>query len=391
MGANVLVAHGGGPTTVINGSLYGVITEAKKYPNIGKIYGAVHGIEGVFNEKFVDLSAADPHQIELLPQTPSSILGSCRRKVKEEDFPRILEVLKKYDIRYFFYNGGNDSMDTCNKISILAKRTGYELAVVGIPKTIDNDLAYTDHCPGYGSAARFIARNTYDLWMEVQAMPLYVTIMETMGRNAGWLTAAASIPRYNDKPCAQLLYLPEVVFQKDKFLADVDNLLRKQKEILIVVSEGLRDASGEMIASQNYVDGFGHKLAGGSAQALCEMITQDLHYSARAERGGFLGRASMVLQSAQDREEAIAVGKRAVQLALNGTTGVMVSIVRDGDSPYRYSLGTADLAKVANVEKKLPAEYIVPEGNNVVDAFCTYATPLIGDSFPDYANIRRAV
>lgn len=384
MKRNILVAHGGGPTTVINASLFGVVDEAMQHPHIGKVYGAIHGVEGVLNDELLELSAQDPAQLALLPHTPASAIGSCRRKLTDADYPRILEVLKKHDIGCFFYNGGNDSMDTCNKIAKLAENTGYDLRVIGIPKTIDNDLDLTDHCPGYGSAARFIANNTRDLWMEVQAMPMYVTILETMGRNAGWLTAAGSLPLYNGKPCAQLIYLPEYAFDEEAFLSDVDDLLHKQREILIVVSEGLADGNGKMIADLGIVDGFGHKLAGGAAQALCDKVTARLGVRARAERHGFLGRCSMLMQSAQDREEAIAVGRHAVRLAMTDRSGLMVAIRRDSDEPYAWSLSEVPLEKVANLEKKFPLEWINDTHNGVSDAFRRYATPLLGEPLPPY-------
>ena len=388
MKRNILVAHGGGPTTVMNASLFGVIDEAARQAGAGTVYGAIHGVEGVLNDELLDLSCQDPAQVALLPHTPASAIGSCRRKLTDADYPRILEVLKKYDIGCFFYNGGNDSMDTCNKIAKLAQASGYDLSVIGIPKTIDNDLALTDHCPGYGSAARFIANNTRDLWMEVQAMPMYVTILETMGRNAGWLTAAGSLPTYNGKPCAQLVYLPEYAFNEAAFLADVDNLLRKQKEILIVVSEGLADETGKMIADLGIVDGFGHKLAGGAAQALCDKVTANLGVRARAERHGFLGRCSMVLQSAQDREEAIAVGRHAVRLAMAGQTGYMAAIRRESSDPYAWSLTQVPLEEVANVEKKFPLAWINEAHNGVTEEFRTYAAPLMGDPLPPYAVLK---
>ena len=389
MRRNALIAHGGGPTTVINSSLYGVLDESSRFPDkIGIVYGAIHGIEGVFNEEFLNLSTASQRQIELLPSTPSSAIGSCRRKLSEEDYPQLLAVLKKYNIGYFFYNGGNDSMDTCYKIEQLALKSSYDLVSVGIPKTIDNDLDKTDHCPGYGSAARFIANNTRDLWMEVQAMPLFVTIMETMGRNAGWLSAAAGVPTYNGKPCAQLIYFPERILDKHAFLADVDNLLRRQREILIVVSEGLVDKSGNMISDLGMVDGFGHRLAGGSAQVLCDLVSEQLGVRTRAERHGFLGRASMLMQSSQDREEAIAVGRYALRLAMNGISGVMVAIRRESTHPYHYSLTEVPLVDVANRERTLPDYYINAAGNGVTEAFKEYCLPLLGEPFPPYAVLR---
>ncbi len=384
MKRNVLVAHGGGPTTVINASLFGVVDEALKYDQIGTVYGAVHGVEGVLKEELIDLSAVSRAQIDLLPHTPSSALGSCRHKVSEDEYPRILEVLKKYNIGYFFYNGGNDSMDTCDKINRLCKEAGYEICAIGIPKTIDNDLAMTDHTPGFGSAARFIANNTRDLWMEVRAMPLYVTILETMGRNAGWLAASAAMAEYNGKPCAQLVYLPEITFDMDRFLGDVDGLLKKQREILIVVSEGLTDSTGNMISDQGFVDGFGHKLAGGVAQTLRDSIQKNLGASARAERHGFLGRASMVMQSDVDREEAIAVGRRAIQLAMQGETGLMVTLQRTSDAPYCCELGTAPLHVVANEERFFPMEWLNEAKNGVTDDFKKYCAPLLGKPFTPY-------
>lgn len=390
MKRNVLIAHGGGPTTVINGSLFGVIEEAKKFGDmIDHVYGAVHGIEGVLGGQFIDLLEEDPKQLALLPVTPSSVLGSCRRKLTEADYPRILELFQQYEIGFFFYNGGNDSMDTCYKIDQLAKQSHYPLCTVGIPKTIDNDLEMTDHCPGYGSAARYVANNTRDLWMEVQAMPMYVTVMETMGRNAGWLAAAASLPRYNGKPCAQLIYLPERIFEQERFLADVDRLLQKQREILIVVSEGITDETGEMLSDQGIVDGFGHKLAGGASQVLCDLISKHLGIKARAERSGFLGRASMVMQSKQDREEAVEVGRQAVRLAVAGTTGVMVSIQRLSDHPYRISLTHVPLESVANQERKFPDNWINSAGNGISEDFRNYCLPLLGEPLSPYAELKK--
>lgn len=388
MGVNILVAHGGGPTAVINTSLQGVVEAARESGKVDKIYAARFGAEGILKGDLIDLTDVPASTIAKLAHTPASAIGSCRRKLTDADYPTVIETLKKFNIGCFFYNGGNDSMDTCHKIEQLSRQTGYELVTVGIPKTIDNDLGYTDHTPGYGSAARYIANNTRDLWMEVQAMPLYVTIMETMGRNAGWLTAAASLPHYKDKPCAQLIYLPERAFQKEKFLADVENLLRQQREILIVVSEGLAYSNGEMISSLDFVDGFGHKMAGGSAQTLCNMITKELRYPARAERLGFLGRASMVMQSSQDREEAIAVGRHALNIAMEGQSGVMVSIRRESNSPYTCSLTEVPLEKVANFEKKFPDHWINEGGNGVSEKFREYCLPLMGGDFPPYAQLR---
>ena len=391
MAKNIIIGQSGGPTAVINSSLAGVYKAARSL-GADKVYGMKYGIEGLLKEELLELNVLldDRMSIELLKRTPSSYLGSCRFKLPDPDtdatpFVKLFTLFDKYDICAVFYIGGNDSMDTCNKIAKLAEASGYDLAVIGIPKTIDNDLALTDHCPGYGSAARFIANNTRDLWMEVRAMPMYVTIMETMGRNAGWLTAAGSIPDYDGKPCAQLVYLPEYAFDENAFLADVDNLLHKQREILIVVSEGLADENGKMIADLGIVDGFGHKLAGGAAQALCDKVTARLGVRARAERHGFLGRCSMIMQSAQDREEAIAVGRHAVRLAFSGHTGLMAAIRRDSDHPYAWSLTEVPLENVANLERKFPLEWINQGRNGITDEFRAYALPLIGEPLPPYA------
>ncbi len=391
MKRNVLIAQGGGPTAVINSSLYGVLREAENYSQIGHVYGAVHGIEGVLKEELMDLSMQDPAQIELLPQTPSAALGSCRRKLSDEDYPRLLEVFRKYNIGWFFYNGGNDSMDTCAKVEKMAKEFGYDLVSIGIPKTIDNDLDLTDHCPGYGSAARFVANNVRDLWMEVQAMPNYVTIVEAMGRNAGWLTAAAALPLYNGKPCCQMIYLPERTFDTDAFLADVDDLLHRQKEILIVVSEGVKDSSGEMLSTQSGTDSFGHKTAGGSSEVLSALVTEKLGVRSRAERYGLLGRTSSITQSAQDRDEAIAVGRHAMKLAMSGVSGVMAAIQRDSTDPYIWSLSQAPLEKVANLEKMFPDAWIAEKGNFITEDFRRYCLPLIGEPFPPFAVLDRIV
>ena len=380
---NIIIAHGGGPTAVINASLYGAVTEARKHGCFGTVYGAIHGIEGVLNEQFIDLSKAEENQIQMLPYTPSSAIGSCRRKLTDEDYPVILEILDRHDIGYFIYNGGNDSMDTCHKMEQIAKKFNYPLQVAGIPKTIDNDLGYTDHCPGFGSAARFVTHFAHDLWMEVKALPVYVTIMETMGRNAGWLAATASLARINDEPCAKLIYLPEVPIDEDKFCADVENQLSRRKELLIVVSEGIVDKNGKVLADTGFVDGFGHSVPGGTAQALTKILLNKLGVKARAERPGLTGRALRVLQSDVDREEAIACGKRAVEMLVEGETGYMVTLERLSNDPYRFGLGKAPLEAVANLEKKFPLEWITQNGTGIAQEFIDYCKPLAGEMPPE--------
>lgn len=386
MNRNLIIAHGGGPTAVINASLYGVITEAKKHQCFKKVLGAVHGIEGVLKEQFIDFTTVSQQQIDILPQTPSSAIGSCRHKLTEKDYPIILDILQKHKVGYFIYNGGNDSMDTCEKIARAAKEAGYDLITAGIPKTIDNDLGFTDHCPGYGSAARFLAANVRDLCCEERALPIYPMIIETMGRNAGWLTAAASLAKINGRPCADLIYLPEYVFDKESFLSDMERCLMKSTALIAVVSEGLADESGKPVADTGFVDGFGHSVPGGTAQALAGMVYEKLGVKARYEKLGLVGRASMIWQSPVDRIEAIAAGQQAVRTLTDGNSGYMISIRRVSDEPYRCTFELVPLADVANYEKKFPAEWINQAHNGISEDFTQYCRPLLGEEFVPYAD-----
>ncbi len=271
---NMLIAHGGGPTPVINSSLLGAVREAKKHPEIETVYGARFGAEGILAGDLIDLGAVPDEQLDLLARTPASAIGSCRRKLTDADYPAVLECFKKFNIRYFFYNGGNDSMDTCNKVYQLAVKSGYELRVIGIPKTIDNDLAVTDHCPGFGSAAKYAAASALEIAQDAAALPIHVVVMEMMGRNAGWITAASAL--FTDlMPCEHLVYLPETDFDKDEFLAAVKEKWAKGRGLLVTVSEGIHYAGGAPVADSGIVDGFGHKVPGGAAQTLSDMIMND--------------------------------------------------------------------------------------------------------------------
>lgn len=389
MEGNLLVAHGGGPTAVINSSLYGVITEAKKHAQIKGIYGARYGIEGVLKEEFIDLGREPQENIDLLPYTPASATGSCRRKLSDKDYPVLLEIFKKYNIRYFFYNGGNDSMDTCNKVALLAGESGYDMKVVGIPKTIDNDLEFTDHCPGFGSAARYAAISAMELAKEVEALPIHVIVLEIMGRNAGWLAAATALAKTDTEAGPQLIYLPERPFNEEEFLEDVRMWHSKTKGILVVASEGLVDANGVSIADTGLVDGFGHKVPGGVAQALSDKIINRLGIKSRAEKPGLLGRASIPMQSDIDREEAIGAGAFAVKAAVEGKTGFMAAIRRTSSKPYSYEFELVPLEKVANAERKFPLEWINERGNGIRKEFIDYCMPLIGAPLPKYAALSK--
>jgi 6-phosphofructokinase len=325
--------------------------------------------------------------VDGLSYTPASALGSCRKKLKEEDYPRVLEILKKYNIRYFFYNGGNDSMDTCHKISALAG--GYDIRVIGIPKTIDNDLEFTDHSPGFGSAARYAAISARELWFDVASLPIHVCILELMGRNAGWLTAASVLGKKNAEEGPQLVYLPERPFIEEEFLEDVRALSSRGRGVLVAVSEGLKDQNGKPLSDTGIVDGFGHTVPGGVAQHLSAIIMEKLGIKSRSEKPGLLGRTSILMQSGIDREEAEAVGKYAVESAVEGKSGYMVAIKRIAANPYRFQLELAPLEQVANAERKFPLDWINQRGNGIKQEFSDYALPLIGDPLPDFSILDK--
>ena len=386
MGKNILVAHGGGPTAVINCSLQGVVEAARSAGFDGSIYAARFGAEGILAGDLIDLTDVPAATIARLSHTPASAIGSCRRKLTDADYPTVLETLKRFDVGYFFYNGGNDSMDTCHKVNELAKKEGLDLRVIGIPKTMDNDLDITDHCPGFGSAARYAALSSAELALDASALPIHVVVLELMGRNAGWVTAASALAG-RLTGCPVLTYLPEVPVDEDRMLADVERTYARGKGLLVTVSEGLCGLDGKPLADTGIVDGFGHTVPGGTAQHITDQIIQKLGLKSRAEKPGLLGRASIPYQSSTDRAEAYAVGQYAVEAALQGESGYMVAINAVRTPAYRADLSLVPLAKVANVEKKFPLEWIA-DGNQIADAFFDYAMPLMGESFPEYALLR---
>lgn len=387
MGKNILVAHGGGPTAVINCSLQGVVEAARASGQVDHIYAARFGAEGILAGDLIDLTDVPAETISRLRDTPASAIGSCRRKLGEADYPTVLETLRKFDIDCFFYNGGNDSMDTCNKVNELAKAEGLDLRVIGIPKTMDNDLDITDHCPGFGSAARYAAQSACELALDASGLPIHVVVLELMGRNAGWVTAASALAaRLTD--CEVLTYLPETLVDEDKMLADIERRYAKGKGLLVTVSEGICGLDGKPFADTGLVDGFGHTIPGGTAQHISDQIIQKLGLKSRAEKPGLLGRASIPYVSGPDREEAYAVGKYAVEAALRGESGYMVAIEAQRAPEYSSSLFLAPLSQVANVEKKFPLEWIV-DGSGIADAFFDYAMPLMGGDFPQYALLRK--
>ncbi len=383
---NMLIAHGGGPTPVINSSLLGAVREAKLHGEIETIYGARFGAEGILAGDLIDLGKFADEDLALLAKTPASALGSCRRKLTDADYPAVLECFKKFNIRYFFYNGGNDSMDTCNKIYNLSVETGYELRVIGIPKTIDNDLDVTDHCPGFGSAAKYAAVSALELAQDASALPIHVVVMEMMGRNAGWITAASAL--YADlMPCEHLVYLPEVAFDKEKFLAAVKEKWAKGRGLLVTISEGIHYADGSPVADSGVVDGFGHKVPGGAAQALSDMIMQETGLKSRSEKPGLLGRVSVGLMSEIDQKEAEEAGACAVRSAVEGKTGFMVGF-ETTRNPYSSKTILIPLEKVANAEKKFPLEWIGEDGASIKPAFKAYCEPLLGAYDSRFISLR---
>lgn len=385
-----IIGQSGGPTAVINASALGVIRTALDTDCITRVLGAANGIRGVLDDKLYDMGEEDAAELELLKYTPSSALGSCRYKladpdVDDTDYKRILEIFQKYDVRYFFYNGGNDSMDTCSKINQLSLKEGLDIRVVGIPKTIDNDLNITDHSPGYGSAARYAAISSAELALDAAALPIHVVVMELMGRNAGWITAASAMAsRLTD--CNQLVYLPELTVDMDKMLADIENVYAEGKGLLVTVSEGLRAQNGKMLGDTGIVDGFGHSVPGGTAAYISKQVMARLNIKSRAEKPGLLGRTSMPYISPVDREEAYRVGRSAFDYANAGLSGVMVAIRADRQGAYKSEMFPVKLSEVANVERKFPLEWI--SGGRIQDEFFEYVTPLMGGNLPAYCDFK---
>jgi len=391
---NLVIGQSGGPTAVISSSVAGAVQEALKHDEITGIYGMMHGITGVLKEDLVDLGKEDSAVIEGLKRTPSAALGSCRYKVAPEEYDKVLEILQKYNIRYFFYIGGNDSQDTSKKISALAKEKGYELRTIGIPKTVDNDLPITDHCPGYGSVGRWLAIATRDAGLDTEAIGIVdnVKVIETMGRNTGWITAATALAKQDEDEAPHLIYLPEKPFDEEKFLADVDAVYSKLGYCVVTVCEGLVDENGEYITASSRsldTDKFGHKQLGGVAQYLCDVVANGLKIKARWDKPGTIQRVSMVCASETDLSEAYMAGQMAVKHAVEGKTDYMVMLVREPGAEYKCTTGLVELEKVALGTKRVPEEFINEAGNFVTDAFIDYAKPLIGGALPEYSRLKK--
>ncbi len=392
-----IFGQSGGPTSVINASAAGVFQEALKQGAITAVYGAAHGIRGILDEKFYDMSKEDAQELDLMKTTPSSALGSVRYKLKkaeedDTDYKRLLEVFKKYDIRYFFYNGGNDSMDTCNKISKYMQKSGYECRVMGVPKTIDNDLWGTDHCPGYGSAAKYIATSTMEVYHDARVYDKgMITVLEIMGRNAGWLTASAALASYAGHG-PDLIYLPEIPFDLNKCIEEVKEIYKKQNNVIIAVSEGIRDKDGKYISEYGSdlaqsKDAFGHSQLGGLAVTLANILKDNTGAKVRGIEFSLLQRCASHVGSLTDVNEAYLAGQMAVRYAVEGKTDYMVAFERAAGPEYKCNIKLINLTEVANTEKKIPREWINEAGNGLNQQYIDYALPLIqGESAPPLIN-----
>ena len=385
---NSIVAQSGGPTAVINASAQGVIEEAIKHTDIEGVYAAYNGILGILNEEIFDLGKEKPELIKGLRWTPASALGSCRYKVKtEEDVKKIFEVFKKYNIRYFFYIGGNDSMDTADKVNSLAEKEGYDMRVMGVPKTIDNDLYGTDHCPGYGSVIKYLATLTMEAGRDTEALWTHdtVSVIEAMGRNTGWIAAGASLAKREDEDAPHIILFPEVPFDVGKFKIKVREMLDKYKRCVIVVSEGTKNSDGTYIAEQKGEfgkDDFGHKQLGGAGLFIKSLVEQEVEVKARFVIPSIAQRNGIHFASKTDSDEAYLSGQIAVQKAVQGMTGYMTAFKRISDKPYKIEIETIKLEKVANGESLFPKEWINPDGFFVTQEYIKYAMPLIQGEVP---------
>ncbi len=393
---NAVVGQSGGPTSAINATLSGVVRgamEAKKKGIINTLYGMRNGIEGFLREDLVDLfSALDcEEKLRTLESTPAAALGSCRRKLKghaqdSETYSKILEIFRKYNIRYFFYIGGNDSMDTVLKLSEYASSHDYEMRVVGVPKTIDNDLMATDHTPGFGSAAKFVATTVKEIMRDIQVYTLNaVTVVEIMGRDAGWLTAASALPVLSGGKGPDLIYLPEAIFDAERFIEDVKGALARHPSVLVTASEGIRFADGRYVGEgtdSRAVDAFGHTALSGTGRVLESLVKEKIGCKVRSVELSLPQRCAGHIASLTDITESVRVGMGAVVAATEGKTGIMMTLERLPGESYGIKVGTADISGIANEIKKVPKEYINGAGNGITEEGLTYLAPLILGEVP---------
>ncbi len=393
-GANAFYAQSGGVTAVINASACGVIETARQHKDrIGKLYAGRNGILGALNEELIDTGRESARSIAGLRSTPSGAFGSCRYKLKSlqenrREYERLIQVFQAHDIRYFFYNGGGDSQDTANKVAQLGSSLGYPITCIGIPKTVDNDLPLTDCCPGFGSVAKYVAVSTREAALDVASMSetsTKVFVLETMGRHAGWIAAAAALAQEGPGDPPHIILLPEVPFQRRRFLAKVKETVERCGYCVIVVSEGAQYANGRFVAEAGTSDAFGHTQLGGVAPTIANMVKERLGYKFHWAVADYLQRAARHIASGTDVAQAYAVGKAAVEFALAGKNAVMPTIVRKSDKPYRWAIGEAPLARVANKERKMPKRFISADGFGITTAARRYLAPLIeGEDYPSY-------
>lgn len=387
---NVLVVHGGGPTSVMNASLYGVLKEAERHSQIGAVYGAIGGVEGILKENLLNLSEFQGAK-ELLLHTPGSAIGSSRYPVTEEDYNKTPIILKKYNIKYILPNGGNGTMDTCGKIYKSCIEAGYtDIKVVGIPKTIDNDIAITDHTPGFGSAARYLAATVREVVEDVKSLPIHVCIIEALGRNAGWITAASVLARRKKGDAPHLIYTPERPFKEEEFLTDVKKLYDKLGGVVVVVSEGLKKEDGTPVVDPIYKTDRAVYYGDVSAH-LANLVIKRLGIKARNEKPGLCGRASIAWQSPVDCQEAQLAGEKALEAAIKGHTGVMIGFKREKTEDGSYKIGIIEIPieKVMLLEKTLPDEYINVRGNDITEEYIKWLQPLVGPKFEEFLDFKE--
>ncbi|MDF1645435.1 MAG: 6-phosphofructokinase [Legionellaceae bacterium] len=390
---NAIYAQSGGVTAVINASACGVIQTARKHPDkIGRVFAAKSGIVGALSEELIDTSFETDADIAKLMHTPSGAFGSCRHKLKAdgEEFTRLLQVFEAHNIGYFFYNGGGDSQDTANKIAEISQARGYPVTCIGIPKTVDNDLPFTDTCPGFGSVAKYVAVSTKEAGFDVASMAetsTKVFILEVMGRHAGWIAAASGLASESASEPPHLILFPEVPFNPTEFVARVDTCVQKYGYCVVVVSEGVQDEQGHFLSDAGLRDAFGHAQLGGVAPVLANLVKQELGYKYHWAVADYLQRAARHIASNVDVEQAYALGKAAVELALEGQNAIMPTVVRENDMPYQWSIGQVPLSDVANQERGMPQDFIREDGMGITEACRRYLAPLIqGEAYPPYIN-----
>ncbi|NKB46574.1 MAG: diphosphate--fructose-6-phosphate 1-phosphotransferase [Legionellales bacterium] len=394
--ANAFYAQSGGVTAVINATACGLIEAAREHPDhIAHVYAGRNGILGALTEDLIDTNQEDITTIQALKHTPGGAFGSCRYKLKSltdnrEQYQRLLDVFAAHDIRYFFYNGGGDSQDTAHKVSQISQTMGYPITCIGIPKTVDNDLPLTDNCPGFGSVAKYVAVSTREASFDVASMASTSTkvfILEVMGRHTGWIAAASGLAAEKTGDPPHIIIFPEVPFDTDKVMAKVDATVKQYGYCTMVVAEGARTAEGHFLADSGTTDAFGHKQLGGVAPAIAQRVKQHLGYKYHWAVADYLQRSARHIASQTDVDQAYALGRAAVELALTGHNAVMPTIVRDSQTPYRWSIGQAALADVANIERPLPSEYIREDGFGITSVCYQYLQPLIqGEAYPPYRH-----